>query len=237
MIAQNPYKKYESAFEGWPDVRAMKVHGENGMVVGGRHFTPERDKGLDALTVFWAIFWGVIIALAFRNNKDAIWDQAEAWTMAACGLWAALIWFSRLTFRPYLQKPTVVYFSPRHIQIGQRVYDASLQHKFSMDIHRKAADEADAELRAQQRGKSHVRHFKYYRKSFHIYFEYLGQKILVTDISNPEHSEKLLRALVAVDKIMHKEKTVFAANANTEDAAGSYEQKSGAYFGKRPALD
>lgn len=240
MTAQNPYKKYETAFEGWPSVAARRVRGENGMQVGCRHFTPDRQKTADMLTVLAALVWGAGLAACFYVRRYDIAGQEELWTAVACALWVALVAGSRFLIRPYLEKTTIVLFSPSHIQIGHRVYDTRLQHKFSMELYRKAADEADAELRAQQRGqgRAHVRHFKYYRKAFHIYFEYLGQKILVTDISNPEYAEKLLRALNAVDRIVHKEKTMFAANVNAEEpAADSTEERQVEYFGRRPALD
>ena len=71
-----------------------------------------------------------------------------------------------------------------------------------------------------------------------IYFEYLGQRILVTDIYRPESAEKLLRALNAVDKIIHNEKAVFAGKVNDEESTeGSAEARQAGYFGTRPALD
>ena len=66
--------------------------------------------------------------------------------------------------------------------------------------------------------------------------ENLGQRILVTDISEEEKAEQFLRALVAVDRIIHKEKTVFAANAE-DPAETATETRQADYFGTRPALD
>lgn len=192
MTAQNPYKKYETAFEGWPSVAARRVRGENGMQVGCRHFTPDRQKTADMLTVLAALVWGAGLAACFYVRRYDIAGQEELWTAVACALWVALVAGSRFLIRPYLEKTTIVLFSPSHIQIGHRVYDTRLQHKFSMELHRKAADEADAEL----------------------------------------------RALNAVDRIVHKEKTMFAANVNAEEpAADSTEERQVEYFGRRPALD
>jgi hypothetical protein len=61
-------------------------------------------------------------------------------------------------------------------------------------------------LRAQQRDpkRADTRKRKYYRNAYHIYLEYLGQQRLVADISGEENAEKFLRALNAVDRIIHK---------------------------------
>jgi len=171
-------------------------------------------------------------------------------------MWAVLCFFIHMVLRDKSQKPTVVAISPNFIQIGERVYEAKVQHKFTMDLHRRAKEEERAEelaeKRAAQRGARPVwRHLRYYRDSYHVYLEYIGQRILVTDVYSEEGAEKLLRALMAVDRIVHQEKTVFATNTNA--SGGSHEPRTpytsdieespGAraerqsYLGKRPALD
>ena len=242
MKSENPYKKYVHLFEGWPDVYPWKVQGEHGMRVAGKHSTPCRLKKANNLSLAAVIAYAVILGLLFRAEFDWIRDHnPEAWAAGAIALFAflSLFTYAALDVRA-AEKPTAVYLSPSFIKIGEKVYDARVQHKFSMDVHRKAKEEADAELRAQQREPKNasIRHKKYYRDAFHIYFEYLGQRILVTDISTEEVAEKLLRALVAVDRIMHKEKTIYAANTNTEEPAETAtEARQVDYFGKRPALD
>lgn len=240
MNSENPYKKYEALFERWPGVRAAQVGGENGMRVAGYHYTPGRTKMADALTIMVAVFWAGLLGMCFYTQYFRIWQDAEMWAAIAVGVWMLLTFASFLIITSRSSKATIVYFSPSHIQIGQKTYDARVQHKFSMDIHRKAKEEADAELRAQQRNPKNasIRHKKYYRDAFHIFFEYLGQRILVTDISTEEGAEQFLRALDAVDRIMHKEKTVFVANTNTEDPAETVtDARQVDYFGKRPAMD
>lgn len=240
MSSKNPYTKYESVFENWPRVQAWTVNSEHGLRVAGMHDTPTRRKTADRLSILAAIFWAVLIGSALYSQMFRIEDNPGPWMTAGFALWAFLSFLTPLPILSRAEKTTIVMFSPSFIQFGEKTYDAKIQHKFSMDVHRQAKEEADAELRAQQRGKGQatIRHSKYYRESFHIYFEYLGQKILVTDIHKPEPAEKLLRALNAVDKIIHNEKSVFSGKMNDdESAAGTTDARQVGYFGTRPALD
>lgn len=239
MNSENPYKKYESLFEGWPIVGAQEVRGEQGMKVSGWHYTPDGLKRAHAWAFAASIFWLALIVFCFFAEFHRIRDHAWLWAGGAFSLWRLLAFFSRSVLERRSLKGTAVYFSPSCIQIAGKVYDPRVQHKFSMDVHRKAKDEADAELREQQRGPGYAdtRHKKYYRDAFQIYLEYLGQRILIADIYDDELAEKFFRALVAVDRIIHKEKTVFAANANTEAPAEDAETRQADYFGQRPALD
>ena len=245
MDSKNPYEKYEALFEKWPSVFAELVQGEHGMRVSGWHETPEDLEGASVLNFCARVVLGALLVCCLIAVHPYL-KHNEYFGTTTCAMLAFIAWItlSVLTYRflhKRLLKKTVVLISPSHIQIGEKVYDAKIQHKFSMDLHRKAKEEADAELRMQQRGPGYAdtRHSRYYRDSYHIFLEYLGQRILVTDIYEEEKAEKLLRALTAVDKIVHKEKTVFASNSNTSDK----EESPGAraereeYFGKRPALD
>lgn len=245
MSSKNPYAQYETLFEGWPSVHAWSVRGENGMRVAGWHNTPDRSKRADSLSFMAMIGWAALIGFCFYTAYPGIkhnnqWGP-EFWAMVAVLAWIVLSFVTYCVLCRRASKATIVCLSPSFIQIGEKVYDARVQHKFSMDIHRKAKEEADEELRAQQRGPEYAdtRHTKYYRNAYHIYLEYLGQRRLVTDISGEENAEKLLRALMAVDKVVHKEKTVFAVNSNmpnTEEFPGARSERED-YFGARPALD
>ena len=170
MSSKNPYAKYESVFEIWPRVQAWTINGEYGLRVAGMHDTPARRKTADRLGVLAAILWAVLIGLAIHVEMFRIGNNLGPWIAAGFGLWAALAFFTSVLFLSYAEKPTIVLFSPNLIQIGEKTYDARIQHKFSMDVHKKSKDEADEELRAQQRGagQAALRHSKYYRESFHI---------------------------------------------------------------------
>ena len=260
MNSKNPYRKYESLFEGWPDVHALTERGEHGLRVAGRHFTPENVKRADALCLMVVFLWGALVGWIYYIQYPYLKYGLSSYDVETGAELAILAWvfLSGVTYllrqyRPPL-KETVVFISPNHIFINGRGYDAKVQHKFTMGLHRRAKEEERAEelaeKRAAQRGTRPVwRHLRYYRDSYHIFLEYLGQRILVTDIHNEEHAEKLLRALIAADRIVHKEKTVFATNTNAKMRIGTntyesdIEESPGAraerqeYFGKRPSLD
>jgi hypothetical protein len=240
MTSDNPYKQYERLFEGWPEVKACQVGDENGMVVAGRHHTPGKLKMFDTLSVLAAIFWASPFIYLLHDSYHDIRANFAMWCAGSFGIWGILSFYSYSTLHPMGKKLTCVLLSSSHIDIGGKVYDARVQHKFTMSLHRKAKEEADAELRAQQRDpkRADTRKRKYYRDAYHIYLEYLGQRRLVADIYGEENAENFLRALNAVDRIIHKEDSVYAANSNVEEAAGPKAQsRYKGHFGKRPALD
>ena len=256
----NPYKNYEAIFEEWPLVTASPVRGEHGMRVAGKHNTPDRLKRALDLSLCAAIGYGALFAFClYAENPYIQYNErfnTQTWAELAVIVWTMLSFFTYMFLSARAGKVTVVGIAPNFIQIGGNVYDARVQHNFTMSLHKKAKEEerkeAHAERRAQQRGQNTVfaGHLqRYYRDSYHIFLEYLGQRILVTDIHNEEHAEKLLRALIAADRIVHKEKTVFATNANANVKIGTntyesdIEESRGAraerreYFGKRPTLE
>ena len=248
---KNPYEKYIPLFEKWPHVTVASVQGEPGLRVSGWHDTPEGAKSASTRGIWAMIAWGTsltyLLSAAWHHLQHNEYFGIKTFSVLAFIAFAVLSVLTYIVFDLRAQKKTVALISPGHIEIGGKTYDAKIQHKFTMDLHRKAKEEADAELRAQQRGKDNadIRHPRYYRDSYHIFFEYLGQRILIADIYKEENAEKFLRALVAVNKIVHKEKTVFTTNANAANIPSSsdVEETSEAkaeridYFGKRPALD
>jgi hypothetical protein len=228
MNSKNPYQKYEDLFEGWPLVTASTVRGEHSLRVAGKHNTPDRLKRTSDLTLCAMVGYGALLAFCLYAERFNIeYNETynpQTWLEVAVVVWVMLTGCTYLFLSMKAEKATVVGISPNFIQIGERVYDAKVQHKFTMDLHRKAKEEeraeALAEKRASQRGARPLwRHLRYYRESYHIYLEYLGQRILVTDIHNEEYAQKLLRALIAADRIVHQEKTVFATNANESIAS------------------
>ena len=248
MSSKNPYRKYEGLFEGWPGVHALTERGEHGLRVAGRHFTPENVKRADALCLMVVFLCGALVGWIYYTQYPYLKYGLSSYDVETGAELAIAVWVLLSSITCYYlkimrppQKETVVFISPNHILIGGRSYDAKVQHKFTMGLHRRAKEEERAEelaeKRAAQRGTRPVwRHLRYYRDSYHIFLEYLGQRILVTDIHNEEHAEKLLRALIAADRIVHQEKTVFA-NTQQEANENSAVQRQSDYFGTRPALD
>ena len=260
LYKNNPYQKYEALFEDWPLAQALPVRDEYGMRIAVMHATPDKYKMAHNLTLVSVAVLGAFFAWCFYSiYPDVQYYErygAEFWAWALTGSWMLMSFFAWRTFIDRALATTKVSISPNYIEINGRVYDAKVQHNFTMDLHRRAMEEERAEelaeRRAQQRGTRPVwRHFRYYRDSYQIYFEYLGQRTLVTDVYGTENAERLLRGLTAMDRIIHKEKTVFAANTNAhsgsngpstlygydlEESPGARSERQG-HLGKRPALD
>jgi len=260
LYNNNPYQKYEALFEDWPLAQALPVQDEQGMRIACMHSTPDKYKMAHNLTLAAVAALGAFFAWCFYViYTDVQYNEqydAQSWAWALIGSW---MFFSFLAWRTLIGRAlatTKVSISPNYIEINGRVYDAKVQHKFTMDLHRRAMEEERAEelaeRRAQQRGTRPVwRHFRYYRDSYQIYLEYLGQRTLVADVYGTENAQRLLRGLTAMDRIVHQEKTVFATNANArtgsngprtlygldiEESPGARAERQG-YLGKRPALD
>ena len=238
---KNSYEKYIPLFEKWPHVTAASVQGESGLRVSGWHDTPEgakwaTDWGFRAMFA-WGASLGYCLIAAHPHLQHNEYFGMKTCTVLVFILWVVLSILTGIVFSLRAEKAKIILLSPSFIQIGEKVYDARVQHKFTMDLHRKAKEEADADLREQQRGPGYAdtRHKRYYRDSYHIFLEYLGQRILVADVFKEETAEAFLRALVAVDKIVHKEKTVFVAGAQEANENKAAQRQD--YFGIRPTLD
>ena len=256
----NPYKKYEYLLEDWPGGFAWPVQDEHGMCISCSHATPDKIKRARNLTLAFVIGYGAFFAYCFYFAYPDLKYRDEYGLQFVgsilLGLWLLMSFVGWFGFHRRAVEPTKVAISPNHIEIGNQVYDARVQHRFTMDLHRRAREEERAEeyaeRRAAQRGSGFVwRPLRCYRDSYHIFLEYLGQRILVTDVYGEENAESLLRGLTAMDRIVHKEKTVFATNANTiastragiDDYTSDTEESPGAraerlgYLGKRPTLE
>ena len=265
LYENNPYQKYEALFEDWPLAQALPVQDEQGMRIAVMHATPDKLKRAHNFTLAVVFASGAFYAWAFsymyhdlEYGVESGYSQHGPKIVAGIliALWMVVSFCAWRTFVGRARATTKVSISPNYIEINGRVYDAKVQHNFTMDLHRRAMEEERAEelaeRRAQQRGTRPVwRHFRYYRDSYQIYFEYLGQRTLVTDVYGTENAERLLRGLTAMDRIIHKEKTVFAANTNAhsgsngpstlygydlEESPGARSERQG-HLGKRPALD
>ena len=258
--ADNPYKKYEYLLEGWPGGFAWQVQGEHGMCISCGHATPDRLKMAHTYTFMFMVGLGALLGyffyLAYSDPTYNMQDGTDFLAKLLVGFWLLMSFIARWGFIRNAKKATNVLISPNYIEIGAQVYDARVQHRFTMELHHRAREEERAEeyaeRQAEKRGSRVLwRPFRYYRDSYHIFLEYLGQHILVTDIHGEENAGNLLRGLMAMDKIVHRQKTVFATNANTiastragiDDYTSDREESPGAraerlgYHGKRPTLD
>lgn len=138
-------------------------------------------------------------------------DPHWLWGLALIGPWLAhpLIW--RL-YRVLLRKETEIIITPEEFRFrswkGWRTYDRQLPHKFALIPHDKARAEKEAhdlETRREQARGQFVSKTRYYGESYHLSFEYLGQRNDVLTIHGRKEALAVLARLKACDEVMDAE--------------------------------
>ena len=88
---------------------------------------------------------------------------------------------------------------------GWRSFDRKLQHRFALILHDKARRERDRhelEERKAQQSKKIIKKRRYYQESYHLAFEYVGQRNDVATIYGRPEAQAVLARLKGVDEVM-----------------------------------
>ena len=108
-----------------------------------------------------------------------------------------------------MAKETLAMFTPKEFRVktfwGWRTYDRTLTHRFVMLKHDKTREERarhEAIIRAGQQQGRFIQPKPIYGDSFHIIFEYLGQRIDVATVYNQRRATAVAARMKACDKVM-----------------------------------
>lgn len=100
--------------------------------------------------------------------------------------------------------------APREVKVlrwyGWKVFDRTLPHKFSALAHDKTRaeqEQIDLAVRKEQARGRIIGKTRYYGESFHIVFEYLGQRQDLLTIYGPKAAKSVLSRLIACDSVMN----------------------------------
>lgn len=195
-----------SPFEGKPETR--QIIDQNGRVrfeIEARELTPWRAKIVDALATFFAlVLTSVFVYAGFKYPE-------ECWVYIFLAPFMPFLFGAmfRLGLTKSLRKQTLLVVSTNEfaVQKGQQwlKFDRRIDHRFSLLPHDKAKKETEdnefAVRLAQSKGRV-VRKKRYFGESFHLTYEYLGQRNDIAVIFGRKEALAVLTRLKACDTIM-----------------------------------
>jgi len=191
-------------FEGKPLTR--EVTDENGNVrfeVTAAVLTPLRARIADGLALWTAGAVAALLILYVMNhdpNLPTLLLAGSAWFLHP---------LFRLAWRKSLRRSVQIVITAEEFRFrgwsGWRSFDRKLQHRFALILHDKARRERDRheleERKAQQRKKI-IKKRRYYQESYHLAFEYIGQRNDVAAIYGRPEAQAVLARLKGVDEVM-----------------------------------
>ena len=174
-------------------------------IVHARALTPFRaklaDRGtpLTTIAVFAGTLYGIIVATT---------QVLEVWA-AGAALVAGSYPAARYLYRRALARSATFEFTPDTFAvrrlIGWKRFDRRHPHAFSLLPHDKARDEHDAHdlatRKAQLKGSA-IQKKRYYGESYHLSFDYLGQRFDLMTIYGHKEALAIQAELAAADQIM-----------------------------------
>jgi hypothetical protein len=191
-------------FEGKPLTR--EVTDENGNVrfeVTAAVLTPLRARIADEFALWTAAAVAALLILYVMNHNPTLPTL----------LFAASAWFLhplfKLAWRQSLRHSVHLVITEEEFRFrgwaGWRSFDRKLQHRFALILHDKARRERERheleERKAQQRKKI-IKKRRYYQDSYHLAFEYIGQRNDVATIYGRPEAQAVLARLKGVDEVM-----------------------------------
>jgi len=198
-----------SPFNGKPATeKVTEADGTSYFRIRPCELTPVRAKISDMAGSMTAL--GLNVAGIYQFEVF-VGDPHWLWGLALVGPWLAhpLIW--RL-YRVLLRKETEIVITPEEFRFrtwkGWQTYDRQLPHKFALIPHDKARAEKEAhdlETRREQARGQFVSKTRYYGESYHLSFEYLGQRNDVLTIHGRKEALAVLARLKACDEVMDAE--------------------------------
>jgi hypothetical protein len=187
-------------------IQSVDEKGRPTYVVKARALTPVRAKCADALT-----FCGTLAAVAgvlsgvgaSGSPDDWLWVGGFLGPLASAPL-------QRLGLGRLLQKQreialTADTFSFKTLT-GWKHYNRHLEHSFALYRHDQAEEEMilqDLRVRKAAAKGSIIKAERYYADSYHLVFEYLGQRIDVMDIYRKKDAQRILNRLSACDAVVN----------------------------------
>ena len=191
-------------FEGKPATR--EVTDDNGNVhfeVTAAVLTPLGAKVADELALWTAGAVAALLILHVMNHDPTLPTL----------LLAASAWFLhpvfKLAWRKSLRRSVQMVITAEEFRFrgwgGWRSFDRKLQHRFALILHDKARRERDRhelEERKAQQSKKIIKKRRYYQESYHLAFEYIGQRNDVATIYGRPEAQAVLARLKGVDEVM-----------------------------------
>lgn len=199
-------KKPLSPFHGYPaTTQYIDVHGRAAFRVEPFYLTPTGARIGDTLSA-GGVLWFVVFGVA---NLDNLGSQGGSW-IAAIVISVLFITTIQALCRFLFKTHTRLELTNEHFIVygafRSKRFDRALPHKFTLIPHDKAEDEREqhllSERQAQSRGQF-VRKKKYYGDSYHLSYEYLGQRNDVLTVMGKKEALAIAARLKAIDDVLN----------------------------------
>ena len=198
--------KIKQFFKGQPKASAqVNRKGDLTVDVIINELTPLRAKLADnvaGLMTITALGYTLYDAAQMQNPGWPLWVAAIALPFVFHPL-------TKWSVRSSFKRKQRVRFTKDRFEIGawptKKKFDRLLDHSFTLPPHDKRMDEREAHelqiMRGRQRGKL-VQPEKYYGKSFHLVFEFLGERYDITEIYGEREAKRALDRLKSIDLVI-----------------------------------
>ncbi len=199
--------QYRSPFEGAPRTKIITAKdGHRAFIVKARYLTPWRFKltrfcsNTTAFVVMVTTCWWLA-----EHPESPDWSILVA-LIAPWLLWS--LWFG--TFRLIFSRAKRIKLSEETVEAGRFLgkvrFDRKLDHKFALLPHDSAKIEQIKHGLAIQkeaaRGRA-IAKLPVYGNSFHLSFDYLGQRNDLMTIYGQEEALRILTRLIACDEVLN----------------------------------
>lgn len=202
-------KKTRSPFLGKPRTRrTTDLRGNPVILVTPDELTPLRAKVADFLAGVSAM--GLLAHLV--SGLSAVPALSATELGLAIGAPLALYPVIRGVYRWFFTKQTRVMFTPTLFRVKRGLFwvnfDRQLEHKFEMIPHDKTEVEREqheyAARKAQLQGRA-IKKRRYYGQSYHISFEYMGQRNDVLSVYGVQAARRIKERFELCDKVINLE--------------------------------
>jgi hypothetical protein len=199
-------RPFESPFAGFPLTKEITDRSAGpGFLVTPVTLTPARARlaellgHLGGMSATGGMLYGLatISGLSFTDDVLGLGGALVAW-----GVLKPLL-------RHYLKAGTAIRLTGDRVSVrgrwGWKHYDRQLPHKFSMVAHDKARSEReqlDLAQRREQLKRQAVGHVRYYGESWHISYDYLGQRNDLLTVYGRKDALAVLARLKACDEVL-----------------------------------
>jgi hypothetical protein len=194
-----------SPFDGYPETR--EETSENGRPcfrVTAKVLTPLRAKIADRLGTVTAAA-GTVAGLIYASDHN----YPPIVLFATAGLWLGKPLFEKL-WREGIRRSveiivTEAEFSFRDWTGRWIVFDRNLQHSYALRLHdlaRRERDEHELQVLKAQQLKKIVQPRRYFQESYHLVYEFLGQRNDITEIYALPEAQAVQKRLRAIDDVL-----------------------------------
>lgn len=197
--------KVKSPFDGFPETRQSVINGKLTFTVRPRVLTPVAAKASDFLAKASIGYWVFGLFISAEDHPiSSQWGWLLYWG-SALALYPAFLWFWKSIMKTGKTivlnedefRITGVFFNER--------YNRKLPHSFALIRHDKTTSEQmqhEFEVRKASAHGNVIMKKPYYAESFHLTFEYMGQRNDVLEIYGHKDALAVVTRLKAIDDVL-----------------------------------